>query len=333
MSSFKPVNRRNLGLAVVAGAIAAPAILRPGAASAQAASWPTRPVTVIVPFSPGGAADTAGRVIAKGLSDRLGQNFVVENRTGAGSTLGAGVVARAAPDGHMLLAHSTGATLIGPHILDVPYDSFRDFTPVAMTCQSNSVVAAHPSMPFRDIQGLVAYAKANPGKLRFGSSGNGTITHLFGEMFKLEAGIDIEHVPYRGSSPALVDLLAGRVQLTFDTIATEPVRTGQLVGLAVVGETRSPQILHVPTLGELGYNRRGLVSWFGICGPGGMPQDIVTRLEREIEAICASREAAEAMVRLGLAPRFEAGEALRARWRREYDAFGEVIQRAGMRPA
>jgi tripartite-type tricarboxylate transporter receptor subunit TctC len=303
-----------------------------GEARAQQAEYPSRTVTVIVPFTPGGAADTAGRVIAKGLSDRLGQSFVVENRPGAGSTLGAGIVARAAPDGYTLLAHSTGAVLIAPHLINVPYDPFRSFTPIAMTCQSNSVVAAHPAVPFRDIPGLIAYAKANPGKLRFGSSGNGTITHLFGEIFKLEAGIDIEHVPYRGSSPALVDLLAGRVELIFDTIATEPVRNGQLIGLAVVGEQRSPELPDVPTLREYGYNRGGAVSWFGLCGPAGLPDPIVARLVREIEAICADPETAQAMVRIGLTPKFEAGEALRARWRREYEVFGEVIRRAGVRP-
>ncbi|MBW8270419.1 Bug family tripartite tricarboxylate transporter substrate binding protein [Caldovatus aquaticus] len=299
---------------------------------AQASDYPNRAVAVIVPFTPGGAADTAGRVVAKGLGDRLGQSFVVENRPGAGSTLGAAMVARAAPDGYTLLAHSTGAVLIAPHFLPVPYDTFRSFTPIAMTCQSNSVVAAHPSVPFRDIPGLIAYARANPGKLRFGSAGNGTITHLFGEIFRMEAGIEIEHVPYRGSSPALVDLLAGRVELIFDTIATEPVRNGQLVGLAVVGERRSPQLPQVPTLGELGFNRAGAVSWFGLAGPAGLPEEVVAKLARETEAICAAPETAEQMARIGLAPRFEAGEALRARWRREYEVFGAVIRRAGVRP-
>jgi tripartite-type tricarboxylate transporter receptor subunit TctC len=321
-----PISRRTLA------AVAGGSLVAKRARAQQAGDYPSRPVTVIVPFTPGGAADTAGRVIAKGLSERLGQSFVVENRPGAGSTLGAAMVARAAPDGHTLLAHSTGAVLIGPHFMDVPYDPFRSFTPIAMTCQSNSVVAAHPSVPFRDIPGLVAYAKAHPGKLRFGSSGNGTITHLFGEIFKLEAGIDMEHVPYRGSSPALVDLLAGRVELIFDTIATEPVRNGQLIGLAVVGERRSPQIPDVPTLGEYGYNRGGVVSWFGLCGPAGLPDPIIARLVREIEAICAAAETAQAMVRIGLTPKFEAGDALRARWRREYELFGEVIRRAGVRP-
>ncbi len=321
-----PITRR--GLAALAGA----SLAATGARAQQAGNYPNRPVTVIVPFTPGGAADTAGRVIAKGLGDRLGQSFVVENRPGAGSTLGAAMVARAAPDGYTLLGHSTGAVLIGPHFMDVPYDTFRNFTPIAMTCQSNSVVAAHPSVPFRDIPGLIAYAKANPGKLRFGSSGNGTITHLFGEIFKLEAEIDIEHVPYRGSSPALVDLLAGRVELIFDTIATEPVRNGQLIGLAVVGEERSPQIPNVPTLRELGYNRGGAVSWFGLAGPAGMPDAVVETLVREIEKVCAMPETREAMLRMGLAPKFEAGDALRARWRREYDIYGDVIRRAGVRP-
>jgi tripartite-type tricarboxylate transporter receptor subunit TctC len=327
----EPPSLTRRALATLAGTSAV-SWLAAASARAQPTDYPNRSVTVIVPFTPGGAADTAARVVAKGLTERLGQSFVVENRPGAGSTLGATMVARAAPDGYTLLAHSTGATLIGPHFMDVPYDTFRSFTPIAMTCQSNSVVAAHPSVPFRDIAGLIAYAKANPGKLRFGSSGNGTITHLFGEIFKLEAGVDIEHVPYRGSSPALVDLLAGRVELIFDTIATEPVRQGRLIGLAVVGETRSPSIPDVPTLGELGYNRGGAVSWFGLAAPAGLPPAILAKLEREIEAVCATPEAAEAMARLALTPRFEAGERLRARWRREYDIFGEVIRRAGVRP-
>ncbi|HWX49375.1 MAG TPA: tripartite tricarboxylate transporter substrate binding protein [Roseomonas sp.] len=296
-------------------------------ASAQG-GYPDHPITLIVPFPPGGTSDNVARLVAQRLGAQMGQTWVVENRPGAGATLGADLVARARPDGYTLLATTTAILTITPHVMAVPYDPFRSFTLLAMTAASNGVLAVHPSVPARSVAELVAYARAHPGELRFGSAGNGTITHLGGERFAQVAGIEIEHIPYRGSAQALTDLLAGRIQMIFDQVAVQAVQEGRLVGLAVTGERRNPLLPDLPTLRETGYGAEGGVSWFGLLGPAGLPGPIAARLKREIEAAVAAPEVRDTMVRMGLEPHFETGEVLRARIRADHEAFGAVVRRA-----
>ncbi|WP_135470562.1 Bug family tripartite tricarboxylate transporter substrate binding protein [Crenalkalicoccus roseus] len=320
------ISRRRLAaLTAAAPVLALPAIVR-----AQPA-WPNRPITLVVPYPPGGTTDLAARPVAPKLAERLGQSVVIENRAGAGGSIGADAVARARPDGHTLLAFPTAVLTISPHVMDLPYDPATAFAPVAMTAIAYGIVVAHPSVPFRDVAGLVEYAKAHPGQLRFGSAGNGTITQLSGEMFAEATGIRLEHVPYRGSAPSLTDLLAGRVQLLFDPVAIPAVREGRLIALATNAETRNPQLPEVPTLRELGLQRAEATPWFGIAAPAGVPAPVIARLVEALGAVLALPEVAATMAPMGMTPRFEAGEAFAERIRRERATYGEVVRRVGVR--
>jgi tripartite-type tricarboxylate transporter receptor subunit TctC len=215
--------------------------------------------------------------------------------------------------------------------MSLPYDPATAFTPVSMSAIAYGVIATHPSLPFRDVAGLVAYAKAHPGQLRFGSAGNGTITQLSGEMFAEATGIRLEHVSYRGSAPSLTDLLAGRVQLLFDPVALPAIQEGRLVAIAIatVAETRNPQLPDTPTLREIGLRQAEILPWFGIAAPAGLPGPIVERLTAALKTALATPEAAQAMASMGLTPRFEAGEAFATRIHREREMYGAVVRRIG----
>ncbi|MBL6081382.1 tripartite tricarboxylate transporter substrate binding protein [Belnapia sp. T18] len=201
-----------------------------------------------------------------------------------------------------------------------------------MSAVAYGVIAAHPSLPFRDVAGLVAYAKAHPGHLRFGSAGNGTITQLSGEMFAEATGIRLEHVPYRGSAPSLTDLLAGRVQLLFDSVAIPAIHEDRLVAIATIAETRNPQLPNIPTLREVGLSQAEALPWFGIAAPAGLPGSVLNRLAAALETVLATPEAAQAMTPMGLKPRFEAGEAFANRIHREREMYGAVVRRTGAKP-
>jgi tripartite-type tricarboxylate transporter receptor subunit TctC len=324
MDDPRPVSRRDL----IALASTVPALAAPGLAHAQA-EWPARPITLVVPYPPGGTTDLSARPVAPRLGELLGQPIVIENRAGAGGSIGADLVARARPDGHTLLAFPTAVLTISPHIMDLPYDPAAVFAPVAMTAVAFGVVAAHPSLPFRDVAGLVAYAKAHPGRLRFGSAGNGTITQLSGEMFAEAAGIRLEHVPYRGSAPSLTDLLANRVQLLFDPVAIPAIRDGRLVAIATNAETRNPMLPEVPTLREAGLRQAEAVPWFGLAGPAGLPAPVLARLTEAMRTVLAAPEVATAMAPMGMVPTFEAGEVFAERIRRERAMYGAVVRRIG----
>jgi tripartite-type tricarboxylate transporter receptor subunit TctC len=320
------VGRR--GLVVLA---ATPALAASRLAQAQQ-DWPARPITMVVPYPPGGTTDLAARPVAPKLGEILGQPVLIENRAGAGGSIGAEVVARARPDGHMLLAFPTAVPTISPHIMTLPYDPATAFTPISMTAVAYGVIAAHPSLPFRDVAGLVAYAKAYPGQLRFGSAGNGTITQLSGEMFAEATGIRLEHVPYRGSAPSLTDLLAGRVQLLFDPVALPAIQEGRLVAIATIAETRNPQLPDTQTLREVGLRQAEALPWFGIAAPAGLPRSILDQLTAAVKSVLATPEAALAMAPMGLMPRFEAGHAFATRIRQEREMYGAVVRRIGAKP-
>ncbi|MCO6416515.1 tripartite tricarboxylate transporter substrate binding protein [Siccirubricoccus sp. KC 17139] len=305
---------------------ATPVLAVPRLATAQQ-NWPARPITMVVPYPPGGTTDLAARPVAPKLSEILGQAVVIENRGGAGGSIGAAAVAQAKPDGYTLLAFPTAVLTISPHIMSLPYDPATAFTPISMSAVAYGVIAAHPSLPFRDIAGLVAHAKAHPGQLRFGSAGNGTITQLSGEMFAEATGIRLEHVPYRGSAPSLTDLLAGRVQLLFDPVALPAIQEGRVVAIATIAETRNPQLPAVPTLREAGLQQAEALPWFGIAAPTGLPRPILNRLTRALETALAAPEVAQAMALMGLTPRFEAGEAFANRIHREREMYGAVVRR------
>lgn len=305
-------------------------LMAPAVARAEAA-WPDRPVTLIVPYPPGGSTDTVGRPLALEWGKVLGQPVVVENRGGAGGSIGADMVARARPDGYTVLLFPTAIFTISPHMMRLPYDVDRDFTPIARVAASDAFVVMSPTVPAKNMQEFLAYARAHPGEVRFGSAGNGTITQMQCEMFGDAAGLRLEHVPYRGSGPSLTDLLAGRVQIICDPVALPAVRDGRLIALATYGEQRSPEFPNVPTLMELGLAERGAMSWFGIAAPAGTPPAIVQRIATTLEQALKPEAVTRALAVGGLRPAYETGEAFANRLRRDREIFGAIVRRTGAR--
>ena len=328
MTRSTTITRRTLAVLTLSAAVSGMAVLA-GSPPADASDYPDRTVTLVVPFSAGGTTDGVARILAAQLEEQTGQTWLIDNRGGAGGTIGADVVARSEPDGYTLLMATTGIVSITPHVREVPYDPAADFTPVAMSGFSNGVLAVHPSVPVTTVQDLVDYAEANPNALFFSSGGVGTIAHLFGEMFMSRAGVEMQHVPFSGSAPALTDTIAGRAQVIFDTGAVPAVREGQLTGLAVLGAEQSPLLPDLPTLRETGYGE-DMLSWFGVLGPAGIPEAVVERLNAEIEAALATEEVSGRLAAAGITARFEDREQFAASMRRDYEAFGAVIERIGI---
>jgi tripartite-type tricarboxylate transporter receptor subunit TctC len=259
---------------------AAPAITR----RAWALDYPTRPVRMIVPFAPGGAADIAGRLIGQWLSDRLGQPFIIENRPGGGTNIGTEAVATAAPDGYTLLVANAGNAINATLYRKLNFNFIRDLVPVAGVVRAPHVLFVSPSFPPKTVAELIAYAKANPGKLNFASAGTGTANHIAGEMFKMMAGIEMVHVPYRGGAPAIADVLSGQVQVMFSDVLTmaAQMKGGKIRSLAIATD-----VPHLPTLPDTptvaatvpGFDTS---SWWGVCAPRGTPSEIVNKLNAEI---------------------------------------------------
>jgi tripartite-type tricarboxylate transporter receptor subunit TctC len=267
---------------------------------ATAQTWPAKPLRLIVGYTPGGSADLTARLMGQWLSDRLGQSIIIENRPGGGTNIATEAAVRAAADGYTLLlvapANAINATLYDK----LGFNFLRDIEPVAGIIRFPNVVVVNPSLPINSIPELIAYAKANPGKLNMASSGNGSTIHMSGELFKMQAGIDMVHVPYRGGAPALTDLMAGQVHVMFDNIPTcaEYVKTGRLRGLAVTSTTRSDVLPDLPTVADFlpGYEAS---AWYGVGAPKGTPAEIVERLNREINAILADPKAKARFTELG----------------------------------
>jgi tripartite-type tricarboxylate transporter receptor subunit TctC len=272
---------RRTFLHLAAGAAALPAL--PRIASAQV--YPARPVHFIVAFAPGGANDIVARLIGQWLSERLGQQFIIENRAGAGSNIGTEVVVRAPPDGYVLLMVGTPNAINATLYEKLPFDFIRDVAPVASILRVPLVMEVNPSVPAATVPEFIAYAKANPGKINYASAGIGGVTHVAGELFKMLADIDIRHVPYRGAAPALTDLLGGQVQAMFDIMPSslQYIRAGKLRAIAVTSATRSEVLPDLPTVGDFlpGYEAS---AWLGVGAPRNTPVDIVDKLNREINA-------------------------------------------------
>jgi len=286
-------------LHLVAGAAALPAVAR--LASAQ--TYPTRPVRIIVGAAPSGTYDIMARLIGEWLSERLGQPFVIENRPGAGTTIGTEAVVKAPPDGYTLLL--VGAAAVTSALLydKLNFNLIRDIAPVAAISREPHIMVAHPSVPATTVPEFIAYAKANPGKISMASGGIGTVAHLSGELFKMMAGVDLVHVPYRGLSPALTDLLGGQVQVVSASMASsiEYMRAGKLRALAVTTATRSEMLPDVPTLGEFvpGYEAS---TWSGVGAPKATPAEIIEKINKEINAGLADHKIKARLVDLGSTP-------------------------------
>jgi len=266
------------------------------ASAAAAQVWPSKPVRLIVPFAPGGSADTLGRLVAQKLSESFKQTFVVENRGGAGGVIGSELAAKAPADGYTLLVSGVASHCIAPALSkEFPFDPLRDFTHIALFGGPPGVLVVHPGVAAKDLREFVALLKAQPGRISYGSPGNGTQGHLLGEQLKQVAGIDMTHVPYKGAGPAVADMIAGHVSAgstTLSTAATQ-IRAGKLRALAVSSSRRLADFPDVPTYAELGYPELTATIWFSLSGPAGVPRDIVNRLNSEVRRILQQADVRE----------------------------------------
>jgi tripartite-type tricarboxylate transporter receptor subunit TctC len=302
------------------------AVLAASAVAAQAQSYPSKPIRIILPYVPGGIIDTAGRNLALRLSESMGHSVVAENRPGAGGMVGADVTARSAPDGYTILL--TDPALVSNPTLqaDVPYDLFKGLQPVSIIGSSPAVIVASPTLPVKTFGELIAYAKANPGKLNFASAGIGTAPHLAGEMIKLRTGIEMTHVPYRGIGAAYPDVMSGKVQLAFSSIAgAVPFTSDNRVRpLATTGSQRSPVYPDVPTVAESlpGFD---VDLWIGIYAPAGLPPAVLAKLNGEINKVLQQPELKAAFAKIGVTPRGTSPDQSAAFTRSEYDKWKKVI--------
>lgn len=289
--------------------------------------YPERDITYVVPYTPGGTNDNIARRLGILLSERLGQNIVIENRAGAGGTIGASYVAHADPDGHTILNTSIGNLAIAPQLVDTNFDPFEDIKPVAFIGNSRSVIAVNNELPVETLQELVEYSQAHPGQLNFGSSGNGTPGHIIGEYFKSLSGADLTHVPYRGSAQALADVNAGVVQVVFDPLANGYVKAGRLKGLAFLGADSAPDLPDVPSITEAGFEHwdPALSGSFFISVPSQTPDHITEHLREAFDAVLAEQETQDALRAMGVEPqRLEISE-IEERIRSIHDISADII--------
>lgn len=320
--------------AVVVFSAAFAASVQSGTASAQAAAgarYPARPIRLIVPFPPGGSNDILGRVLAQRLTQRLGQQVVVDNRAGGNAVIGAELVANAAPTGYTLLITSTAFTTSAA-IQKLPYDPRKSFTSISLLGSGPAVLAVNPGLPARSTKELIAMAKAKAGQMRFASSGTGGINHFAGELFKNMAGVDILHVPYKGGGPAMIDVMAGHLEMMFGTLtqSSPHMRSGKLRALAMTSKERWPTLPDIPTIAETlpGYES---MAWWAIFGPAAMPRAIVTLLNTEIRAILVEPDVSKWFVAEGAEPRVDSPEALAAHVAEELEKWGRVAKTNGIK--
>ena len=304
------------------------------AAQLPAQPYPARPVRLVVPFPPGGAVDAYARIVQVRLGEQLGQPIVIENRGGAGGMIGADLVAKAAPDGYTLLVGNIAALAMNVGVYaSMPYDPLRDFTPVMHTVDVNYALVVHPAVPAKTIGELVAYAKASPGKLSYGSAGAGSAPHLATELLKQRAGIDMVHVPYKGGGPMVADLLGGQIQLAIGDQANlmPQVKAGKLRVLAVGSARRSPTYPEVPTIAEAGYAGYEAGAWQAIVGPAAMPAPIVKRLHEALLRTMEAPDVRERLIGAGLEPVAGAPEDLARYIRAEIGKWSKVAKEVGAR--
>ena len=300
---------------------------------AQAQTYPSRPVRIIVPFGAGGPADIYARFLGQRLQEPLGQPFVVENRPGAGSVVGSDAVAKSAPDGYTLLLMSNTHTVNETLIPVKPFQLLRDLAPVAPVNYSDLLLVVHPSVPAGNLQELIALAKSQPGKMNYASSGPGTPYHMAGELFKSLAGVDVVHVPYKGSDGARVGILGGQVQMMFDAITTMApnVRAGKLKGFGTSGRTRSGVLPETPTVSEAGVPGYEATIWLGVMAPAGTPRPVVDRLNAEITRITGSAEVKDAWAKQGATALSMTPEQFGQYLREDIAKWAKVIAQAGIK--
>ena len=304
------------------------------AAPAFAQEWPARPVRIVVPFAPGGTADTLGRLVAQKLSDSFKQQFVIENRGGAGGLIASELVAKAAPDGYTLVVSGVASHCIAPALhKNPPFYTMKDFTHIALFGGPPGVLVVNPNLPVHDLKEFIAYAKANPGKISYGSPGNGTQGHLIAEHFKQVAGIDMQHVPYKGAALAVADLIAGHTMATSTTLTTAStqIKAGRARALAVSSANRVPDFPDVPTFRELGFPQLTASIWFSLSGPAGIPQDVVQKLNVEVRKALKAPEV-QARLRLeGIEPGDLDAKQFTQFMESELKRWGPIVRASGAR--
>jgi tripartite-type tricarboxylate transporter receptor subunit TctC len=311
-------------LAALGIALAQPAAAQP---------YPNRPVKIIVPTPAGGPVDVMARILANALPPFLGQNVIVENRAGAGNTLGSKAAAAADPDGYTLLVSAASGLIMSPMVYkNAGYDE-NSFAPIALIAETPQVLVANPSAPFNSVAELVSHAKANPGKVNYSTGGAGTLPHLTAELFKQLSGTDIVHVPYKGGAPALTDVVAGQVPMTFDTLGTslQFIRESKLKALAVSNPTRLAELPNVPAMPEVGYDAINSGAWVALLAPLGTPPAILTRLNQAANAALQSPQMKEALTRLSAQPRGGTPEDLARHMKAEHDKWGPIVAKLGLK--
>ncbi|MBS1216959.1 MAG: hypothetical protein H6R21_92 [Proteobacteria bacterium] len=304
--------------------------------SAAAQNYPVRPIRIVVVSTPGGSVDTMARTVGPKLAERWGQQVLVDNRPGAGGTIAAELVAKAPPDGYTLIMGTVASFATNVSLRkSLPYDPVLDFAPISLVATQNLMLLIHPSVPAKSVKELVALAKRQPGTLSFASAGNGTGGHLSGELFKLLAGIDMLHVPYKGVAPALVDVVSGQVSMTFASIisAMPQVKNNRLRPLAVTGAQRSRAAKELPTMIEAGVQGYESATWYGLLAPAGTPADIVTKLNSEVVAILKSPEMFDRLSKEGADPVGNSPAEFARHIQAEIEKWRKVIKAAGIRPS
>ncbi len=299
----------------------------------MAQAYPVRPIRLVVPYSAAGVADIIGRVVAEKLGQRLGQNVVVFNREGGGSVVGTELVAKATPDGHTLLLASTALTMNAAVSRQSPYDVRRDFAPIGLVFEGPGVLVVHPSVAANSVQELVAYARANPGKLRYGSSGVGGVINLVTELFKYQAKVNILHVPYKGVAPAVVDLVGGQIEMVMAGISiTVPlVKSSKLKALGITSRKRSPVLPEVRPIAEQGLPDYESATWYGVFAPSGTPGPVLTRLNQDLVRVANSAEVRERFASQGGEARSSTREEFAALIEQDLRRWQTVVKAAGLR--
>lgn len=315
-------------LVTVGSLLAMSALL--ASASVQAQDYPSQPIRLVVPYPAGGTADAVGRVLSEALTKVTGATIVVDNQGGASGTIGAGQVARAAPDGYTLLLGANSIFAVVPHLRELDFDPNADLVPVAKIADSTRLLAVHPSVPAETMEEFIAYAKANPGTLNYASSGNGSTPQILTEIFKSAAGVDIQHIPYGGAGPAMNGLLSGTVQMMIDTVVISQAESGALRGLAVFGNARIPGLPDVPTMVEAGFTDLRSAGWTGLFAPKDTPPEIVEMLSMAISGLYADQAFIDRLTSVGVDPDFQDPRIFADSLAVDFAYFGDVIKAAGI---
>ncbi len=305
------------------------------AADVAAQTYPTKSVRIVVGFAAGGPTDIVARLVGQKLSVRMGQAFVVDNRPGAGGVLATEQVAKATADGHTLLMGTIGGLTVSQHLLaKMPYDTLRDLAPITQAVSNTNIMVLHPSIPTKSVKEFIALAKSRPDALTYASSGNGTITHLSGELFKLMAGVKMTHIPYKGGAPALTALISGEVGLSFENalIVLPHIRAGKMRPIAVTGARRTQALSEVPTMDEAGLAGYRATGWYGLLAPAKTPTDVITRLHNEASQVLKSKDVVEKFATMGSEAVGNTPTEFAEFIRSEADKWGKVVRAAGMKP-